>query len=686
MTARHPFSTAWADARDDDQRIWQVLLPGQPGQPLDYLAPEGSNLIQGVRVLVPVGSSQRLGVVWSHRTATVPRSRLKTILQVLDTEPALPDDLLQLLTWASSHYHIPPGQALASALPATLRALPSPRRKKTMTSASAPSFPPAHSPTQAWPLTQEQQQALEAIVQAMGHRAVLLLHGVTGSGKTEVFLHAAAHAASHGLQTLIMTPEIGLTPQLAASCRDRLAHLAVVTIHSGMTERDRLAVRQATASGEAHVTVGTRSAVFLPFARLGLIICDEEHDPSYKQSESWRYNGRDLAIVRSRLLHIPVVLASATPSLESMRWALAGRYQHLVMRQRPVNRQGAIIACIDCRHQKLEAGMSPALLQTMAEQLRQGGQVLLFQNRRGYAPMVRCTACGTILGCHLCDARLILHTEPGQPFLLCHHCGLRRSLPVSCPQCNAPTLQPMGTGTQRLEAMLKERFAGFRIARIDRDSMRRKGHLEQTLHAVRSGEVHIIVGTQMIAKGHDFPGVTLSAVMDADEGLLSPDFRAADRMAQLITQVAGRAGRGDREGKVIIQTHQPRHVILRTLLDEGYDGYVRMTLQQRQAMHWPPFWRLALLRAEAPTEDLPLQSLRKLAERGKDLAAGESKVQILGPMPSVMAKRRGLYRAQLLVRACSADVLHAFLDRFLPPRLTMPGVRLALDVDPMDLL
>ena len=665
-----------------DQQVWQVLLPGQPGQPLDYLAPQDGSLVEGLRVLVPIGSGRRVGVVWSRHAASVARPRLKAILEVLDAQPALPADLLHLLAWASNHYHIPPGQALAAALPATIRKPPSARRM-----AQAPDSPPP--PVQqapSWPLTPEQQQTLTAIIHAMGNRAVLLLQGVTGSGKTEVFLRAAAHAASQGLQTLIMTPEIGLTPQLAISCSARLPGLAVAVVHSGMTERDRLAARRVAATGAADIVVGTRSAIFLPFAQLGLIVCDEEHDTSYKQSESWRYNGRDLAIVRSRLLHIPVVLASATPSLESMRWALAGRYQHLVMQQRPMNRQGAAIQCIDCRHQKLAAGMSPALLETMTEQLQQGGQILLFQNRRGYAPMVRCTDCGTILGCRQCDARLILHTEPGQPFLMCHHCGAQRLLPALCPECSAPALQPMGTGTQRLEAELKERFSGTCIARIDRDSTRRKGYLEQTLSAIRSGEVRIVVGTQMVAKGHDFPGVSLSVVLDADEGLLSPDFRSQDRMAQLITQVAGRSGRGERPGLVIIQTHQPRHVILRTLLEEGYDGYVRMALQQRRATHWPPFWRLAMLRAEARQENLPMQSLQQLAEQGKALTAGEDSIQILGPMPAVMAKRRGLYRAQLLVRACNAPTLHAFLERFLPPRLALPGVRLTLDVDPMDLL
>lgn len=675
-----------ACAHTDDnheQQVWQVLLPGQPGQPLDYLAPRDSHLVLGMRVLVPIGSSRRVGVLWSCHAASMARLRLKTIIAVLDTEPVLPADLLRLLAWSSDHYHTPPGQALAAALPAAIRRLPTSRRQDNPIGA-APAV--TASPACAWPLTADQQQALAAIISAMGQRAVLLLHGVTGSGKTEVFLHAIAHAASQGLQTLLMTPEIGLTPQLSASCSARLPGLSVATVHSGMTERERLAARRAAATGEACVVVGTRSAVFLPFARLGLIICDEEHDTSYKQSESWRYNGRDLAIVRSRLLHIPVVLASATPSLESMRWALAGHYQHLIMQQRPVNRQGATIQCIDCRHQKLEAGMSPTLLEAIAQQLQWGGQVLLFQNRRGYAPMVRCTDCGAILGCHQCDARLILHTQPGQPFLLCHHCGLQRLLPALCPACGTPALQPMGTGTQRLEAALQERFAGVRIARIDRDSMRRKGHLGQTLQAVRTGEVQIVVGTQMIAKGHDFPGVTLAAVMDADEGLLSPDFRAADRMAQLITQVAGRAGRGERPGLVIIQTHQPRHVVLRTLLDQGYDGYVRMTLLQRRTTHWPPYWRLALLHAEARHEDTPLQTLQQLAEQGRNLLAGQSGVQVLGPMPATMVKRRGLYRAQLLVRASTARMLHAFLRGFLPKKMTQKGVRLILDVDPMDLL
>ena len=650
---------------------------------MDYLAPQDYHLEVGMRVLVPMGASQRVGILWSHHAASVAPQRLKAIIAVLDSAPVLSADLLHLLAWSSAHYHTPPGQALAAALPTAIRRIASTKPQEDPIS-PAPAV--MTSPACAWPLTADQRQALSAITSAMGHRAVLLLHGVTGSGKTEVFLHAIAHAASLGLQTLLMTPEIGLIPQLWSSCSARLPGLAVATMHSGMTERERLAAREAAARGAAWVVVGTRSAVFLPFARLGLIICDEEHDPSYKQSEGWRYNGRDLAIVRSRLLHIPVVLASATPSLESMRWALGGHYHHLVMQQRPVSRQGASIQCIDCRHQKLQAGMSPALLEAIAQQLQQGGQVLLFQNRRGYAPMVRCTSCGFVLGCQRCDARLILHTEPGQPFLLCHHCGMQRLLPALCPSCNAPALQPMGIGTQRLEAALQERFAGVRIARIDRDSMRRKGQLERTLQAVRSGEVRIVVGTQMIAKGHDFPGITLAAVMDADEGLLSPDFRAADRMAQLITQVAGRPGRGEHPGLVIIQTHQPRHVVLRTLLDQGYDGYVRMTLLQRRATHWPPYWRLALLRAEARHEDAPLQTLQQLAEQGRNLLAEESAVQVLGPMPASMAKRRGLYRAQLLVRASNARMLHAFLNRFLPQKMTHKGVRLTLDVDPMDLL
>jgi primosomal protein N' (replication factor Y) len=538
------------------------------------------------------------------------------------------------------------------------------------------------------PLSSEQAAAVAAVVGELGRFAAFLLEGVTGSGKTEVYLRLAASVLERGESVLVLVPEISLTPQLVRRFERRLGG-AVAVLHSGLSEGERELAWQRARLGRARVVIGTRSAVLGPVASLGLILVDEEHDGSFKQQDGFRYSARDLAVVRARRVAdgrgCPVVLGSATPSLESLRNARDGRYRLLHLTQRAGGAQLPRLDLLDIRSQPLQAGLSPVLLRELERTLSAGEQALVFLNRRGFAPVLTCYDCGWLSDCPRCDARQTLHA--GSRLLWCHHCGAQRRVPDACPECGSAELHPLGQGTERLEQVLRARFPDYPLVRIDRDATRRKGSLERLLREVRSGTAALLVGTQMLAKGHHFPRVTLVGVLDVDGGLFGADFRSAERMAQLVLQVAGRAGRGEAPGRVLIQTRFPEHPLLQTLVRQGYPAFAAAALAERREAELPPYSHQALLRGEAPQAEPPNRFLTEVAELAAALAMPE--VALWGPVPAPMERRAGRYRAHLLLQAATRRPLHELLARLLPAVRDLPSgrrVRWSLDVDPVDLL
>lgn len=702
----------------------------------------------GERVLVPFGRGQRVGVVVERASSTdQDPSSLKRILRRLDGRPLLGPADLSLVRWAAAYYQQPLGEALLSALPGRLRRpgasrddrlpglratpagfgidlgtlarAPSQRRllellrvhplglaASAIESRLGPCRGPARAlrdkgllescrlepgPTQGGGdpaedpvLNPDQGRVVEAVRAGLGRFAVFLLEGVTGSGKTEVYIRLIRDVIASGSQALVLVPEIGLTPQL----RDRLERRLpgpMSLLHSALDAGERERAWHRAASGRANLVLGTRSACLVPLPRLGLVVVDEEHDASLKQQEGFRYSARDLAVRRAQQVGCPVVLGSATPSLESFQNARRGRYRWLHLPRRAGGAKDPILALIDIRGQPLSAGLSPLLREHVGAQVGAGNQVLLFLNRRGFAPVQTCHDCGWVGVCPHCDARLTLHLRLAR--LWCHHCGWFRAAPAVCPECSGADLRTLGTGTERLEGELEGLFPGVPLARIDRDSTRRRGELDRLLTAVRRGEILILLGTQMLAKGHDFPGVTLVGILDLDQSLYAADFRAPERTAQLIVQVAGRAGRADREGRVILQTRHPRHPLLQSLLREGYPGFAEVALAEREAARLPPFSFLALLRADAPAPEPPMDFLRQaraLAEPWR----GE-RIELLGPAPAPMERRAGRYRAQLLVECEARLLLQRFLDPWVMALRALPrpgGLRWSVDVDPLDML
>ncbi len=546
------------------------------------------------------------------------------------------------------------------------------------TSAAAPAA------AQAGPALNPQQSAAAArIVAALGGYRGFLLHGVTGSGKTEVYLHAIREVLARGRQALVLVPEIGLTPQLVARLESRLA-TPVAVLHSQLAAGNRADAWLRARDGRAGVVLGTRSGVFAPLAAPGLIVVDEEHDASLKQQDGFRYNARDLAVLRARRLGVPVVLGSATPAFESLYNVGRERYEVLRLTQRAGSGVPPTVRLVDLRRDPAEGGLTRALRERMRSHLAEGAQVLLFLNRRGFAPVWMCVACGWSAQCSRCDARLTYHQRAGR--LTCHHCGHERPVPAQCPDCGDRP-RPIGAGTEQIEQAIAGHFPDVELVRVDRDSTRRRGELEARLASITRGESRILIGTQMLTKGHDFPGVSLVGVLNADGGLFSTDFRAAERLAQLIVQVAGRAGRARSGGEVLVQTSFPDHPLLTTLLREGYEGFAKAGLAERERAGWPPFHALALLRAEAPqaaTAHAFLDAARERAER----LIGDAGVLLLGPAPAAMERRAGRYRAQLMLQAAGRGALHGVLGPLLPALEALPEarrVRWSLDVDPLEL-
>ncbi|HWK51064.1 MAG TPA: primosomal protein N', partial [Steroidobacter sp.] len=532
------------------------------------------------------------------------------------------------------------------------------------------------------PLNDAQSAAVERIQSTLGTFASHLLYGVTGSGKTEVYLHVIAAVLARGQQVLVLVPEIALTPQLISRFRGRFdAPLAV--LHSGLNDTERLAAWRDAREGTARIIIGTRSAIFTPLLHPGLIIIDEEHDSSFKQQDGFRYSARDLSLVRAQRSGIPVVLGSATPSLETLARARKQPETLSHLSHRAGSARPPQLALIDLRKHGATQGIATPTVTTIRRHLDAGGQVMLFINRRGYAPVLFCPNCGWSAHCRRCDAHLTVHARGRD--LICHHCGSQENLPNECPTCFAD-VKPVGQGTERIEEALQQLFPGAPMARIDRDSMRRKGELEETLARVNRGEIRILVGTQMLTKGHDFPQVTLVVVLNADQGLFSTDFRAPERLAQTIVQVAGRAGRADRPGEVLIQTEYPEHPLLTLLLTGGYAAFADGALAEREQSGWPPFSRIALLRAEATDQGAPLNFLQDAYDLAKDFPVRG--VVLWGPAPAPMERRAGRFRAQLLLRAPSHSPLQKFLSGWLPLLSMLPEarrVRWSIDVDAAEL-
>lgn len=714
----------------------------------DYLPANGQPIPEiGSRVRVPFGNRNQVGLVLDHvNDSDVPVAKMKAIQDVLDESPLLAAPDLGLIRFTADYYHHPIGEVVTAALPKLLRhgkALNPVTTFATLTETGAhvdvaaiarrapkqaelietladagqqgldadtlreqmPNWRAVAKPlfAKGWldeytaramrdatadvaaatpgpTLNAAQQVAADALINADRFQP-FLLDGVTGSGKTEVYLHALRNVIDAGRQALVLVPEIGLTPQLVSRLQTRLG-IAPAVLHSGLTDTARLAAWRDARNGDAQLIVGTRSAIFTPLPNLGLIVVDEEHDASLKQQEGLRYSARDLAIVRAKRADVPVVLGSATPTLETLHNCQCGNFERLDLPERAGGASPPALRLVDVSRIPLQDGLSETLAAAVRRQVENGNQALLFLNRRGFAPTLICAQCSHIAECTRCDSRMTVHA--GARELRCHHCGAQRPLPTECEECGAE-VRPLGEGTERLEEAVKQQFSNYRVQRIDSDTTAQRGEVERVLDIATKGDADILVGTQMLSKGHHFPDLTLVGIVNADQGLFGTDFRAAERLAQSIVQVAGRAGREQVAGEVIIQTAFPEHPFWQQLIDGGYPQVARDALLEREASRWPPFTRLALLRAGAHTQSDALGFLDAAAR----LIPTQPSLRVLGPVMAPLAKRAGRYRAQLLVQASSRKTLHTTLAALRPALEAEPAarkVRWSIDVDPIELI
>ena len=734
------------EPRPNKPVILRCALPAPLPAALDYLAPDATcldSLRPGVRVRVPLGRRSLTAVLIEvHQKAEVSADRLRPIDAILDDSPLLSSLELELLQWCARYYLHPPGEVLALGL--------SPRERRGEPPAPAgdpgvglnlrgrglPEGALARAPKQArllallqdrphsiveleqqgikrsvvremlrkdliervdtqgdatWlaapplPANSEQQQAIDGIVASLGQFASHLLDGITGSGKTEVYLQGVAECLARGLQVLVLIPEIGLTPQMVQRFRARFnAPLAV--LHSGMADGERDRFWSQARTGQAAIVLGTRSAVFAPIAKLGLIIVDEEHDGSYRQQDGLRYSARDIAVKRAQLANCPVVLGSATPSLESLANVQRGRYQYHTLSQRAAGASTPDTHILDIRGLALDGGISAPLLQEVAATLDRGEQVLLFLNRRGFAPTLMCHDCGWVADCERCDAHYTLHRQPAA--LRCHHCDGRRPLPSRCPDCQGRRLVSTGLGTEQTEQVLTRRFANTSIHRVDSDSMSGRHAMANFSQRMETEGPCIIVGTQMLSKGHHFPGVTCVGVIDADGLLFNPDFRGEERLVQLLTQVGGRAGRAGGRSRVVIQTHNPDHPIIQAINHKPYRIIAEGLLLERQQRHLPPYGVINIIRCDSRNLADGMEFLRQLIMASRTNLADEAgAVAVVGPMPAAMARRAGLYRCQLLLHSASRARLAGLTEALttLARTLKTPtGLRWFVDVDPTE--
>jgi len=721
--------------------IVRVALPVPLPQVFDYTAEDAGAEDVGRCVKVPFGRGERTGlIVGLGDEAAVEAARLKAVLHIQRGVPPLPADWLELVGFVARYYHAPLGEVVALALPPGLRRAdgvsdededpllgitaegrealaPGRRASRALTLLQAlaegagpwrrsvirardggeavgellrrgwleiVADPGARHEAGAQPLaTPEQAAAVEVIVGAGMRFRPWLLHGVTGSGKTEVYLRLAAHALAQGRQVLMLVPEIALTPQLEQRVAQRFAAANVVSLHSALADGARSRGFVQALSGRADIVLGTRLAVFAPLPRLGLILVDEEHDASYKQQEGVRYSARDVAVWRARQRDVPVVLGSATPSLETWHHAKSERYALQTLSRRAVAATLPAVRCIDTRRIKLDEGLSPALHAAIAQRLERGEQSLVFLNRRGYAPVLSCPSCGWVSRCPHCSANLVVHLADRR--LRCHHCGCDGPIPHACPSCGNQDIQPFGRGTQRIEARLAELFPQARVLRVDRDAARTRSQWEKLLDTIAAGDADLLVGTQMMAKGHDFPRLTLVGVVGADASLHAADFRAPERLFQQLMQVGGRAGRGELPGEVLIQTEYPMHPLYLHLARHDFDAFARMALQERRAAGFPPFTHQAMLRADAPALEDAVEFLRH-ARRLAEERAPEG-LRLYDPVPMRMTRLARRERAQLLVESDQRAPLQAFLADWvavLYRQRTARELRWQLDVDPLE--
>jgi len=705
-----------------EQRILQVALDTPLHTVFDYAwqpqAEEESVPAIGQLVVVPFGRREAVGVVVGHvQQSALEQGKIKQVIAVRQQLPPLSAHWLALCGFAADYYQRPLGEVMLPGLPKNLRALTTvaldkalkalgrlaaPKKSRArskaqphpddepQTGAAAAAQPDPMEFAQAPALNAAQQDAADTIATAREF-APLLLYGVTGSGKTEVYLQAAAailrRAAEEGerAQILVLVPEINLTPQLEGNIRARFPHLNVVALHSGLAEGERVRNWLAAHLGQAQIVLGTRLAILASLPALKLIVIDEEHDPSYKQQEGLRYSARDLAVWRAHQLGIPVVLGSATPSLETWQHAQAGRYRRLELRQRAA-REAVLptVKVIDLERDKPVDGLTSTLIAAVRKRLEQGEQSLLFLNRRGYAPVLACDACGWISNCMRCDAFMVVHRPERR--LRCHHCSLELHIPRACPTCGNVDLQPLGRGTQRVEEGLQAIFPEARVLRIDADSTRLKGSAQSAFDSVHRGEVDILIGTQMVAKGHDFKKLTLVGVLNPDTALFSHDYRASERLFAQLMQVAGRAGRAGlsadgSSGEVLIQTRYPHHPLYQAVIRHDYDGFAGELLEERRQAHFPPFMYQALLRADARELDTAMAFLKDAATL-LDAPA----ITINEPIPMTLMRVANVERAQLLIECASRPVLQAFLKQWLALlRQMKTRARWSLEVDPVDI-
>ncbi|MFT3760120.1 primosomal protein N' [Thauera sp.] len=723
--------------------IVRVALPVPLPQVFDYLAPDASDADVGRCVKVPFGRGERNGLIVALATeADIDPTRLKAVHHIQRDVPPLPPDWLELVAFVARYYHAPIGEIVALALPPGLRradgvcgdeddplleigpagreALQAGRRPGkalALLQALAQDTPPwrrsvvrereggeavgdllrrgwlaeaaldtpSRAASGALPeLTTEQHGTVKAILDAGEGFRSWLLHGVTGSGKTEVYLRLAAHMLAQGRQVLMLVPEIALTPQLEQRVAQRFAAARIVSLHSGLADGARSRGFVQALSGHADIVLGTRLAVFAPLPRMGLILVDEEHDASYKQQEGVRYSARDIAVWRARQRGVPVVLGSATPSLETWYHARSERYALQVLTQRAVAAEMPKVRCIDVRRLKLDEGLSPGLQAAIAQRLERGEQSLVFLNRRGYAPVLSCPSCGWVSRCPHCSANLVVHLADRR--LRCHHCGCDGGIPHACPSCGDQDIKPFGRGTQRIEARLAELYPQARVLRVDRDAARTRKQWEALLDTIAAGGADILVGTQMMAKGHDFPNLTLVGVIGADASLHAADFRAPERLFQQLMQVGGRAGRGALPGEVLIQTEYPEHPLYQQLARHDFDAFARMELQARRSAGFPPFSHQAMLRADAPVLDDAVEFLAHARRLATERAPAG--LRIYDPVPMRMTRLARRERVQLLVEADQRGLLQAFLADWMAllyRQRTARELRWHLDVDPFEL-
>ena len=700
----------------------------------------------GVRVEVPFGRRKVIGlIIRLRKKSDLNETKLKTIISILDNRPLIPCTLLRLLEWSASYYQHPLGDAAMRGLPNLLRkGSPLPETRKKYWQLSPANIDPALSTLKNSPkqkallrllmsletvsdkelskefsrsiikrlhdngyisqtfldspktetnkilndrtltLNTEQQQVLNQISLEKYH--CWLLNGITGSGKTEVYLRLIERVLTKGQQTLILVPEIGLTPQTVRRFHQRFS-VPLVSLHSGMTDRQRLLAWTSAKNGDASIILGTRSAIFTPIPRLALIIIDEEQDSSYKQQDGFRYSARDIAVMRAKHENVPIILGSATPSLESLHNCHTGRYTELHLTKRAGHAKTERWKVIDMRNQAINSVIAQDTLSAIKNTLTQKEQVLVFLNRRGFAPTLLCHCCGWVAECKSCDSRMTFHRSYNK--LVCHHCDFRSLPPSECPRCKSMRLIAHGAGTERSELLLQKAFPKTPIIRVDRDTSRKRDFMNSVYRDVKTGHPCILVGTQMLAKGHHFGGITLAVVLDADTGLLSPDFRAVEIMGQLLTQVAGRSGRSEKTGEVLIQTHQPSHPSLNLLLNSGYSTFAQSLLSHRAQQKLPPYCHLALIRAEsfhAPDAENFLTSIKRKAQ---ELCSPSFKKMIYtNPMPALLERKSNRYRYVSRIEADDRHELQKLLSQLafeMEKHTKRSGLRWTIDVDALDL-